>query len=52
MALLSLILLLLAALCFIAAASGAAVSRFNLVALGLVFWVLVPLIGAVHGLGY
>jgi hypothetical protein len=52
MAVLFLILLLLAAVCFAVAAAGLAASRFNLIAAGLFFWVLVPLIDAVHGLGY
>lgn len=42
---LNLILYLLAAVCFAAAALNVA-ARINLVALGLLFWVLVPLIAA------
>lgn len=50
MAVLFLILLLLAAVCFVVAASGRAVAKLNLVALGLFFWVLVSLIGAIQAL--
>lgn len=45
-----LILLVLAAACFGAAAAGRAGGRVNLVALGLFLWVLVPLIQAVQGI--
>lgn len=38
------LLLILAAACFIAAALGATLRRVNLMALGLFLWVLVPLI--------
>ena len=41
----ALILLIAAAVCFALAAFGVT-ARVNLVALGLLFWVLVPLIGA------
>lgn len=44
---LDLILLLLAAACFVAAAFGWAGAKVNLLALGLAFWVAVPLIAAV-----
>lgn len=44
MNILYLILLLGGALCFAAEASGRVTSRFNLLALGLLLWVLVPLI--------
>lgn len=40
----NLILLLLAFLCFLAAAFGKTINNINLVALGLAFWVLVFLI--------
>jgi hypothetical protein len=43
---LTFLLLLLAFLCFVAATFGAPVPRINLVALGLAFSILVPLIGA------
>lgn len=39
-----LILLLLAAILFAVAASGKVVTKYNLIALGLLCWVLVPLI--------
>jgi len=39
-----LILLIAGALCFAAAASGRVVSKINLTALGLLLWILVPLI--------
>jgi hypothetical protein len=39
--------LLLAFVCFLLAAIGVAVRRVNLIALGLAFWVLVPLLDAV-----
>lgn len=46
------ILLLLAAICFlVAAADRTPHPRLNLVALGLFFWVLVPLIQTVRNLG-
>ena len=38
------ILYLLAFICFVVAALGVAVRRFSLLAAGLAFWVLVPLI--------
>jgi hypothetical protein len=47
MATVDLVLYIIAAVCFGAAAIEAAVSRLNLVALGLLAWVLVPLIGIV-----
>jgi hypothetical protein len=40
------LLLILALVCFIIAASGWPVPRVNLVALGLAFWVAVYLVGA------
>jgi hypothetical protein len=39
-------LLLLALVCFVAAASGKVATKFNLVAVGLAFWVLVELLQA------
>jgi hypothetical protein len=45
-----LILLLLALICFGVAASGRASARVNLVALGLAFWVAVPLIQTIQAL--
>lgn len=48
MAVLFLILLLLAAVCFVVGAAGVAVQRVNVLALGLFFWVLVPLIQAIQ----
>jgi len=42
----TLLLLLLAFVCFVAAALGIPAARINLIALGLAFCVLVPLIGA------
>jgi hypothetical protein len=45
-----LILLLLALVCFLVAASGRASARVNLVALGLAFWVAVPLIQTIQAL--
>lgn len=54
MTVLYLILLLLAAVCFLASASGRNYGRggatVNLVALGLLFWVLVPFIQTVRAL--
>lgn len=41
---LDLVLLIIAALCFIVAALGLPVNRINLVALGLFFWVLSTII--------
>jgi hypothetical protein len=38
------VLLLLALICFAAAASGKVASKYNLVALGLALWVAVPFI--------
>lgn len=38
------VLLLLALVCFVAAASGRVVTKYNLMALGLALWVAVPLI--------
>ena len=47
---LDLILLIVAAICFGLAAFGAvATGRINLIALGLLAWVLVPLIAAIQG---
>jgi hypothetical protein len=43
------LLLLAAAICFLLGAFGVPV-RVNLLALGLLFWVCVPLIAAVQGL--
>lgn len=43
---LELILLLLALICFVVSAFGIAVSRVNLVSLGLALWVLTVLIDA------
>jgi hypothetical protein len=40
------ILYLLAAICFLVAFIGLVTSRFNILALGLLCWVLVPLIAA------
>lgn len=40
------ILLLLSFICFVVATFGVAVPRINFVALGLAFWVLVPLLQA------
>lgn len=45
-----LILLLLALVCFFAAATAKVASRFDLVALGLALWVLVPLIQTIRAL--
>lgn len=47
MAVLFLILLVLACACFVAATFNAGV-RWNLIAAGLAFWVLVPLINAIR----
>ena len=47
MSALVLILLILAAVCFALTAFGAPVGRVNLLALGLLAWVLVPLLHAV-----
>jgi hypothetical protein len=46
MTMLNLVLLLIAAVCFGLAAFGVGGGRVNLVALGLLAWVLVPLIAA------
>lgn len=45
---LNLILLLIAAACFLLAAAGANVRRGNLLAAGLLAWVLVPLIAEIR----
>lgn len=45
-----LILFLLSAACFVGAAARAGTTRVNLMALGLLFWVLVPLIGTARNL--
>jgi hypothetical protein len=45
-----LVLLIVAALCFLAATANVA-ARVNLVALGLFAWVLVPLIQRIKGFG-
>jgi hypothetical protein len=50
MALLVLILLIVAAVCFGLAAFGVAVSRVNLVAAGLLCWVVTVIIGQASGL--
>lgn len=51
MNILDLVLLLTAAICFGLAAFGAVVSRVNLLALGLLAWVLVPLLDAISAAG-
>ena len=48
MNLVDLILIVLALLCFIAAAINAKVGNVNLVAAGLAFWVATVLLGLVH----
>lgn len=48
MTVLYLILLILATVCFGAAASNRVASRVNLVALGLLLWVAVPLIQTIQ----
>jgi hypothetical protein len=48
---LHLILLLIAAVLFAIAALAPAQTRFNLVAAGLFFWVLVPLSNAIDAIG-
>lgn len=45
-----LILLVLSLVCFVVAAAGRAPARVNLVALGLAFWVVVPLIQTIQAL--
>lgn len=45
-----LILLLLATVCFLAAASNRVTSRVNLVALGLLCWVAVPLLQTIQSM--
>jgi hypothetical protein len=45
MRILDIILLLIGAVCFGIAAMGKPVGRVNLIALGLLAWILVPLIG-------
>jgi predicted S18 family serine protease len=50
MLVISLILLILAAGCFAAAAFNVASPRVNLIALGLLFWVVVPLIATIDRL--
>jgi hypothetical protein len=52
MAVVFLILLLLGALCFLVQASGRVASRVDLVALGLLFWIAVPLVQAFQGLAH
>jgi hypothetical protein len=42
-----LILLLLGFICFVVAAASVSVGRVNLTALGLAFWIAVPLFGAI-----
>jgi hypothetical protein len=49
MSTLYLVLLIVAAVCFALASWGVA-SRVNLLALGLLAWVLVPLVQRIHGL--
>lgn len=44
------VLLLASAVCFAAAAAGVPTSRVNLMAAGLFFWVLIPLIAAFNRL--
>lgn len=44
------VLYLLAAVCFLLTALGVAVQRINVLALGLFFWVLVPLIMSLKAL--
>jgi hypothetical protein len=46
----TLLLLLAAAVCFTLAAFGVS-ARVNFIALGLLFWVLVPLLGAALAVG-
>lgn len=46
---LDLVLYLIAAILFALAALGVASSRINLIAAGLFFWVLVPLIALIQG---
>jgi hypothetical protein len=43
------ILLVLALVCFIIGASGYAVGRVNMISLGLAFWVSTLLLGALQG---
>lgn len=50
MTVLYLLLLLLGAVCFAMAMVGASVRNFNLVAAGLLFWVMVPLLQTVTSL--
>lgn len=50
MAVLYLILLIVAAVCFAGAAANVASPRVSLLAAGLLFWVLVPLIQQAHHL--
>ena len=50
MAVLVLVLLIFALVCFVAAAFSLAAGRVNLVALGLASWVLTVVIGAAQGL--
>jgi hypothetical protein len=46
---LTFLLLLLGFICLVLAAVGVTASRVNLIALGLAFWILVPLLGAWPG---
>jgi hypothetical protein len=50
MTLIYLLLLLAALVCFILAAAGVPVRRISLVALGLAFWVAVPLLQTIRAL--
>lgn len=50
MTVLFLLFLLLGAVCFGLAALGVVVRQINLVALGLFFWILVPLVGTLSKL--
>jgi len=46
---LTFLLLLLGLICFVLAAVGVSAARVNLIALGLAFWILIPLMGAWPG---
>lgn len=48
---LTVILLVLALVCFIIGASGYAVGRVNMISLGLAFWVLTALLSALPAAG-
>lgn len=45
----TLFLLVAALVCFLIGAAGVAIGRVNVVALGLAFWVITLLLGAVQG---